>query len=190
MESHNLDGGLINKQTTDFNNNKKFLIIGNCGVGKTWIMKQLITKLNLTEKGEHGLVRYVTNGNTIVTGVYNNEVFDGSDKLSMAVMRDVVNFVEKNNNKTIIFEGDRFTNGNFIEQVKPIILKVMGDGIAGRQLRGSQQSDTHIKSIATRVSNLQYDYSFSNSQLCLEFIIGYYGGNDIQKTIIEQPTLF
>lgn len=169
---------------------KKFLIIGNCGVGKTWVMRKLIEKLQLTEKSKVGLLHYLVNENNIVTGVYEGGVFDGSDKLSMAVMRDVQKFVAENQNKNIFFEGDRFTNSNFIKQVEPIILKIRGDGSNGRATRGSFQSATHVKSIATRVTNIEYDYAFFDSQECYNFIEGFLGGNNVEKIVKAPDTLF
>lgn len=169
----------------------KYLIIGGCGVGKTWIMKSIIKHLNLTENKAVGLLQFTTNGKVIVTGKYDGSVFEGSDKLSMAVMRDVGAFLEQHNNTLTFFEGDRFTNGNFIKIANPIILKVGGDGKIGREQRGTQQSNSQIVAIRTRVSNIQYDYSFENSQQCYDFILTILNGGVPQRKIkLTQESLF
>lgn len=150
---------------------KKYLIVGETGVGKTWVMVELIKHFDLDRTGKFGLVNYHHNGSVIVTGKYDGSTFQGSDKLSMAVMSDVEAFVYTNKDKTIFFEGDRFTNRNFIAQVNPVILKILGDGSEGRNKRGSNQSDRQIKSIKTRVSKVEATIVFNNSDECLKYII-------------------
>ena len=148
------------------------LVIGDCGVGKTWVMKQLIKN----SKGfKLGLNYFNETDNYIVIGKYDNSTFEGSDKLSRAVMKDLDKMISYINkiNKIAIFEGDRFMNSNFIKKAEPYIIKIKGDGKGGRLKRGSTQSLRQIKTIKTRVRNIQSHKEVDNSNECLEIIKNY-----------------
>lgn len=142
-------------------------------------MKQLLNSLHGFQKYKAGLYHYEKNDNVILVGLYNvDPLFDGSDRLSMSVMSDnkLVLDVFKET-EFVIAEGDRFTNQTFIDAFKPKVLKINGDGVAGRKMRGSGQTDRHIKSISTRVSNIQADMEFADSTECFNYLI-----NAINKT--------
>lgn len=151
-----------------------FLIIGTCGVGKTWIMKQLIAALNITNTYTYttGLYTYLKKDGIILLGRYDGSVFEGSDRLSMSIMstNDKIAPVLQQA-KFVIAEGDRFTNTTFINTFKPVILKINGDGVAGRLKRGSSQTERHLKSITTRVNNITADVEFNNSTECFNYIL-------------------
>ena len=72
---------------------------------------------------------------------------------------------------TIIAEGDRFMNRRFIETCKPYIIKILDEGTRGRQQRGSTQSERQLKSIATRVKNIQEDVTVKNSTEALNKLL-------------------
>ena len=150
------------------------LLIGCCGSGKTWVMRQIIKHFNLNKKAKAGLVRFQTNGKLSVLGNYDGSLFEGGDKLSMAVMKDCAMFekVRSNNGMIVICEGDRFTNKTFIEICKPYIIKLTDDGAKGRLARNSNQSKRHLKSIKTRVDNIKCDQVVSNSLEAFELIKG------------------
>jgi hypothetical protein len=146
------------------------LIIGECGTGKTWVMKSL-----LPSKPKHkklGQFRFVETDDYIVVGKYDGTTFQGSDRLSMSVMQDVELFIKyaKSRKKLVICEGDRFTNGKFIEKIDPVIIRILGDGAAGRAKRGSKQSERHLKSIKTRVGNIRPHRNVSDSGVALELV--------------------
>tara|TARA_R110001632_G_scaffold140562_1_gene256566 strand:+ start:1520 stop:2068 length:549 start_codon:yes stop_codon:yes gene_type:complete len=145
------------------------LIIGDCGVGKTYTMQQLIKNFNCKTKERIGLINYNTNGFMNVTGRYDGSTFQGSDKLSMSVMTTLNDFLSQTNGVNI-YEGDRFMNKNFIAAAKPYIIKINGNGIKGRSLRGSNQTQRQIKSIQTRVSNIKYDFSFADSPAIVTYL--------------------
>ena len=86
--------------------NKSILIIGGCGCGKTWVMKQVIKQKELNLNAKFGMVIFKTNNKLAVLGKYNGETFEGSDRLSMAVSRDFENFkkVADKNNLFVICE--------------------------------------------------------------------------------------
>jgi len=146
------------------------LIIGNCGVGKTHIIKKIIEHLNLTKSNRVGLLNYHENENYIVTGKYDGGIFEGSDRLSMSVMTSLDEFMEVNKDKIIFYEGDRFMNSNFIKKAQPFIVKVLGNGAEGREKRGSNQTKRHLSSIATRVNNIESNLDLKDSQLCIEVL--------------------
>ncbi len=148
------------------------LVIGNCGVGKTWAMLRLIDRFDVFMPKKFGLIHYRSNPllKVNIVGKYDGSMFAGSDRLSMAVMRDVDGFVEKNSGFVNIFEGDRFTNSKFVNKVNPYIIKIDGSGEAGRSLRGSNQTGRHIKSISTRVGNMRHDVVLPDSATAVEEI--------------------
>jgi len=147
------------------------LITGNCGVGKTYVIKKLINSLQVPYANNVGLLRYLHNDQYIITGSYVGDMFDGSYKLAMNVMSSLDEFLQKNSNHIIFYEGDRFTNSTFIKKAKPFIIKILGDGKQGRQQRNSQQTQRHLKSIQTRVNNINADLELKNSNVCLSVIL-------------------
>lgn len=149
------------------------LLVGACGAGKTWVMQQLISKLNLNITGKVGMVLFHRNEKYAVLGKYDGSVFQGSDKLSMAVMRDLPDFLDYTKSKklNVICEGDRFMNSTFIETAKPVTIKITSDGSTGRKKRGSSQTERQLKSVATRVSKVKADYEVDNSDQALKKIL-------------------
>lgn len=148
------------------------LIIGACGTGKTWVMKQIISASNKWQGFKAGKFKWKENSLVAVVGDYDGTVYEGSDRLSMAVMGDfdkVKRHLFKLG-KIVFFEGDRFTNSTLISKCNPLILKISGTGEDGRKKRGTDQTERHLKSIQTRVNNIHADYIFENSNECLKFI--------------------
>ena len=146
------------------------LLIGMCGSGKTWVMQELIQHYILSYRKKIGKIYYHTDNNIIVLGKYDGSIYQGSDKLSMSVMTDVDAFIQHTKDNIIIAEGDRFTNSKFIAKAKPFIIKITDDGVVGRLRRNSTQSERHLKSIQTRVSNIISDHNVVNSIEALELI--------------------
>jgi hypothetical protein len=153
--------------------NKCILLIGACGSGKTWVMQQLIGSSKTISK-KFGLFRFRHDPeiNVLYLGIYDNSTFQGSDRLSMAVMKDSQQFKQicDKENFSIIAEGDRFTNQTFINTFNPIIVKIHDHGAAGRLKRGSNQTERQIKSIATRVKNISAHHNVQNSSEALAII--------------------
>ena len=147
------------------------LIIGACGSGKTWVMKNLISRLSISKLGKLGKFYFHYSQKYVALGKYDDSVFSGSDKLSMSVITDLDLILKFSEKKTIICEGDRFTNSTFIVKADPIIIKILDDGSNGRILRNSAQTERHLKSIATRVSNIKENYNVSDSNQCLNLIL-------------------
>jgi len=158
--------------------NKTILIVGACGSGKTWVCKQLIKHYKIETKAKIKSIYFNTNNDISVLGKFDNTTFEGTDKLSMSIMKDVdyLRYIQRKHNMTIISEGDRFTNKTFIQKFRPYIIKIEDDGLQGRKKRKSNQTKRQIKSIQTRVNNIQEDILIKNSNKALELI----------KTIIDE----
>lgn len=110
-------------------------------------------------------------GAVCILGKYEGEIFDGSDRLSMGIMADNVNVVAiLSGARFVICEGDRFTNSTFVRDFDPTVIRINGDGKVGRGLRGSEQTDRHIKAIGTRVANMHFDAEVNNSAECLALL--------------------
>lgn len=162
-----------------------YLIIGNCGVGKTWLMKQLIDESKRWgnyEQKQVGLYRWQENQMVSFLGVWDGSMFEGSDRLSMAVMADNNLVKDKFTSEVVVADGDRFTNSKFIESFNPIIVRIKGDGIEGRKKRGSNQTDRHLQAIATRVKNIQPHFEVEDSTEGFNFIF-----DRISRGIHDRP---
>lgn len=133
--------------------NNTILVIGQCGSGKTWLCKEIIKEYNLNQSCKIKTLHFRSDGKISVMGKFIGDIFDGTDKLSMAAMRDInsLDYIQQKHNMLIIAEGDRFMNKTFINKFNPFILKINDDGLKGRKLRKSQQTQRQIKSIRTRV---------------------------------------
>jgi hypothetical protein len=153
------------------------LLIGMCGTGKTWVMEQLIQYYVLSHRKKIGKIYYHTDNRIIVLGKYDGSMYQGTDRLSMSVMTDVDAFIEHTKGNIIIAEGDRFTNGKFIAKASPLIIKITDDGVIGRLRRDSKQSDRHLKSIQTRVNNIEAEHEVINSTEALQLIKNFIENN-------------
>lgn len=131
------------------------LVVGMCGVGKTWVMRQLLTPEHVAKKIK--LMRWKEDGKTAIAGVYDGRQFEGTDGLSMAVAREYAYWNKhlKENNLHGIMEGDRFMNTLSVRIFEPYIIKIQGDGKMGRIKRGSSQTEGHLKRIQTRVDKVK-----------------------------------
>ena len=151
---------------------KAILVIGNCGVGKTYVMQKVIQKVRANDTVKLGLVNMHKNDRVAVLGKYIGDIFDGSDKLSMSVSTDFIRLKKwaKDNEMTLVCEGDRFTNKNFIDLFQPEIVLIEGSGEEGRIKRKSTQTKRQIQTIETRVKNIQHHKSFKNSEDCYNYL--------------------
>jgi adenylate kinase len=97
-------------------------IVGLCGVpgtGKTTIMRELMEgyTYNIVK---HGTLEYMACYNNtnrpFVLGKYTGDMFDGTDKLSMAVINDAEGWLSQNNRPDVhvLFEGDRLWCPRFV----------------------------------------------------------------------------
>lgn len=133
-------------------------------------MQQLLTPGD--KRYKLGRFRWRENDDWIVVGKYDGSTFQGSDRLSMSVMADLPRMLAyiRNAGKPAIFEGDRFSNRNFLRLAQPFVIRIQGDGAAGRAARGSAQTQRQIRAIATRMDNLPYNTLTQDSQSALSLL--------------------
>lgn len=103
--------------------------------------------------------------NLYILGKYENDgnVFQGTDRLSMAVQPDAVAFFESIENANVIFEGDRLFNGKMLDKLqelfpndfKILILSVKDSTLDQRHIdRKDDQDDKFKNSRKTKISNI------------------------------------
>lgn len=144
---------------------KIIAIGGEPGTGKTTLMRAFMNGYDWKPVEEEKLVSamYCEQLDLYVLGKYEeNEVFAGTDKLSMAVQPNAVKFV-KGTKSNIIFEGDRIFNQSFLEflieqpdtEVDIVYLKTSEISLKERYAqRGSNQSETFLSGRKTKYQNL------------------------------------
>lgn len=169
------------------------LLTGRPGTGKTWVMNELIKHYECTEEGKVGLINYLECGNIVLTGKYTGDIFEGSDKLSMAAISSVGDLIDSLPNSDIVFEGDRFTNSTML-QYDPVVINIAGDGKEGRDKRGSNQTPQRLKSMATRYDSYSFTYRVPSSQRALELVKNLLDGEEKAKDSLQsgvgQASLF
>ena len=148
----------------------KVLLIGSPGSGKTWVMKAIIKQRKCLKRQKIGLFCWNANDDILVLGKYDGTMYEGSDRLSMAIMKDLDVFLGYASDKNVICEGDRFMNNTYISKVKPTIIRILDDGAGGRLKRGSNQTTRQIKTMNTRVSNVNADILVNDSLEALKVI--------------------
>jgi len=146
---------------------KIMAIGGEPATGKTTLMFEIIKAADDWQllKPEKLLdIMYSKTLNLTILGKYetNNNPFQGTDRLSMAVQPDAVKFLQKNFNSPILFEGDRLFNSKFIDEIlkvsedfKILILKAPQNVIDQRHVdRNDDQSDQFKNGRKTKIANI------------------------------------
>lgn len=149
---------------------------GEPATGKTTLMFKLISMADdwQTVKPEKLLdAMYSKKLNLYILGKYVNDgnVFQGTDRLSMAVQPDADKFFNslaydsnaENHSVNVIFEGDRLFNGKMLDNLqslfpndfKILILKVKNSTLDQRHIdRKDDQDDKFKNSRKTKISNI------------------------------------
>ena len=137
-------------------------IIGAPGTGKSTLMKSWMENWDWVHQRTGQLDHYVS-GDLIVLGVYpDDEVFGGTDKLSMSIAPQVEEFLDNNEDKIILFEGDRLNSKKFFQTVldkgwdlKIIALDTVAEERERRyEERGSDQDPTWLQGRISKVENV------------------------------------
>lgn len=175
---------------------------GEPATGKTTLIFKLISMANdwKVVKPEKLLdALWSEKLNTYILGKYENDgnVFQGTDRLSMAVQPDAIKFVDslKNKNVNVIFEGDRLFNGKFLEHIgdnipeenfKILVLRASHNEKEKRHVdRNDDQDDKFKNSRETKISNI------CSSLVLMGYIETMVNENfDDQKKIISVVTDF
>lgn len=147
------------------NSNKPLTILGGLPVsGKTTMMRQIRDKLGPMTQKQHNLLRYEDYDNHVVLGIYHSPptTFDGTDKLSMAVQKDAIDFL-KSNKKKVLIEGDRLFNAKFLTAAQDLgynldiiicVVDSLPELLSRYQRRGQMQNAKFIKGRHTKISNI------------------------------------
>ena len=130
--------------------------------GKTTLAREVIKLIKPTSKFKSELLRGYIKNDIAILGVYKkNDIFGGTDKLSMAVQSDYENFV-KLKKYHIFFEGDRlFTEKillNLCEnyETRIIILEQKEKELKLRhKKRNDTQSEKFLLSRKTKIENIK-----------------------------------
>lgn len=146
--------------------------------GKTTLVRKLMQELGSWQPYEHRLVKghYNLEKNIYVIGIYNNDLFSGTDKLSMAVQPVFLDWVPTTNGATIIFEGDRLFNQslfNKYRKTKIYVVEAMPVVIEQRRKdRATEQSAKFLKAKRTKILKIKYNNEYelltNNTDIDLE----------------------
>jgi hypothetical protein len=173
---------------------------GEPATGKTTLMFELIKLTNDWKivKPEKLLdAMYSEKLNTYILGKYENDgnIFQGTDRLSMAVQPDANKFISGLTDANVIFEGDRLFNQKFIdhfsgvtEDFKILILKTSESELNKRHVdREDTQDDKFKNGRKTKISNIMsslflLDYievmnneSYEDQKNIIKFITNFFG---------------
>jgi len=148
----------------------KCIAIGGVpATGKTTLVKEILKRYTY-RNFKFGLLRghFIDKLNLVVMGIYSEDVFSGTDKLSMAVNKDFIKYVllKKRN---ILFEGDRLFSLNNLELIKKhykthIILLENDSSILNlrHKERNDKQSEKFIKGRYTKIKNITEHFKDKN----------------------------
>ena len=150
--------------------------------GKSTLVRHLIaqTTLGPKERFAEGVFGHrLPDWNAVVIGTYDDdeEMFPGTDKLSMAAQEHCETFLKeliKQNVETVFFEGDRLFNVTFLKWValaaglKIVMVEATSQVLKDRRnKRGSNQSAVFLKGRKTKVMNVIQEPSLRPLVVCL-----------------------
>jgi len=144
------------------------LIGGVPATGKSFLMKKIKKELKINYFFEKNILRGYSDKNkkNYIFGIYNNDLFDGTDKLSMAVQPKAIEFIKENNFKSIFIEGDRLFRKSFINNIKNLvdlniyILNVNEEELKNRHIkRKDEQTQSWLNAKKTTINNIKSNYS-------------------------------
>lgn len=145
---------------------------GEPATGKTTLMNLLISRLGGNQsfkKFSYGRLKgmFSVKENILIFGLYDGQMFSGTDRLSMAVMPDAVKFMESEHignefkDTVMIFEGDRLFNVRFLltcRKVAPTAIMVLETSQETKDQRhikrGDNQSEGWLRGRKTKIKNI------------------------------------
>tara|TARA_R110001592_G_scaffold222996_3_gene478373 strand:+ start:1082 stop:1642 length:561 start_codon:yes stop_codon:yes gene_type:complete len=149
--------------------NKLTIIGGEPCTGKSTLMNQIIKKENINKSFEYKkILKGHQNDEIIVIGLYENQLFDGTDRLSMAVQPVFIEFLKEHRTKKhIILEGDRLFKKSLFDYIlqediffRLIILDCSEESKKFRHInRKDNQSQSWLDSKKTTIQNIKNKYS-------------------------------
>ena len=139
-------------------------LIGVPGVGKSYIMQQVMANLGGWSKQKiNKTLNTYKSKKTRVLGVYEKkQMYPGTDRLAMDVVNAAEAYFLTNPDEIIIGEGDRLNNKRFYDlfETKTIIyVKATPETLQSRRIqRGGSQTDTFLKRVGTKCENIRKNY--------------------------------
>jgi hypothetical protein len=162
---------------------KGVAIGGLPAVGKTTIMKEVRNRFKPFLEFSFGLVRGIRSVGTNIyfIGVFDDSLFEGCDKLSLAVQPELIKWCDLlPEDSTVVFEGDRLFSLETIKKTNAhvIIVTAMKSIIDGRHIgRMDSQTAKFIKGRDTKINNIKnsvtYDWVSNNTPFELGFCIDF-----------------
>lgn len=144
---------------------KVVYLIGLPGCGKSTVMKKFMENFDNWEQQRVGqLTDTHVSGSIRVLGKYEEgQTFSGTDRLSMAVSPDAIQFIKSHPEETIYGEGDRLNTKGFFEacgeNLTIIHLTVSDEERERRYIeRGSNQPEKFIQTVRTKVKNIVEEF--------------------------------
>ena len=147
--------------------NRLLGIIGAPGTGKTTLVREWMKSREWSTDRPVDLLDTHVSGDIRLLGKYqNDDVFGGTDKLSMAVQPKAVEYLD-NPSRVTVFEGDRLTSIKFFEAAKSkgfdikIIQLTVPSSVREERYkeRGSEQNETWLNGRLTKVKNVSDAFS-------------------------------
>ena len=146
---------------------KCLAIGGEPATGKTTLMKSVFAEFDQPQTLRFGLVtgHYEEKNNLALMGTYGSwqaapNAFEGTDRLSMAVNSDFLEYMRLGK-RNILFEGDRLFSLNNLRDIKDkyhlrtIVLEQDDETLHQRHIdRGDTQSDKFLKGRKTKIANI------------------------------------
>ena len=127
--------------------------------GKSTLMKKVIKEYKPLKTFKYGLIRglYDKEKNLYFIGIYDDSVFCGTDKLSMAVHPHFFKLIDKLPEARFVFEGDRLFNQSLFDKYdcEIIVLNTNEETIDQRhKLRADNQTDRFKRAKQTKINNI------------------------------------
>ena len=132
---------------------------GEPASGKTTLMKKIMRNYAPLKNFSFGLVRgtYNLKQNLYFIGIYDDSTFSGTDKLSMAVQPHFFKLLDKLQDATIVFEGDRLFNQSLFDKYNCDIIVVEADRETlhkRHKKRADNQTEKFKKAKKTKIANI------------------------------------
>lgn len=142
-------------------------IIGEPGVGKTTIMKRYMKFFKWKKDESFPLVPCMrrSDGKVCILGTYGEEIWGGTDRLSLAVQPKAMEFIKKAE-CDIVLEGDRLNTPSFLHwlveqpEIRLTIMVITARELtvkARHKQRGDHQSEVFIKGRRTKIARVCKD---------------------------------
>lgn len=127
--------------------------------GKSTLMKKVIKEYKPLKTFKYGLIRglYDKEKNLYFIGIYDDSVFCGTDKLSMAVQPHFFKLIDKLPQARFVFEGDRLFNQSLFDKYdcEIVVLNANEKTIDQRhKQRSDNQTDRFKKAKQTKINNI------------------------------------